>query len=415
MMKLIPCIRGTIGSTEYYVATMKASEVVNSIRIPKEMPEWGNESVEERYQREINYKRVKEQIAPYLAIDPDRFFNALIIDILDGDTVTFDSLSSVAKLPSLFAQLSDQFGILTLSGSERLVPLDGQHRLAAIKFALYGKDEKDQPIDSFSANAAIGNDDITLLLIRHDITKARKIFNKVNRYAKAASKADNLIINEDDYVAVIARDVANVVFKGLVNCKSNTIPPSSNDITTLSTIYEASLDYLTESPINTHRVNVDMLPDAATQNLWKSEVEKMWVYLIKNISVFSDALTDIEVSGKDLRVELREEYILMKPIVQASLVGAIKRLMNSGVSMKGAIDKAANLDWRFECPDWDRVAVDPGNRIISGTASRKFLSRVIAYRLGEELSAKELEVLEGQYKNLFDATDVSRKLPEKIA
>ena len=414
-MKLIPCIRGNIGTTEYYIATMKASEVVNSIRIPKEMPEWGNESVEERYQREINYKRVKEQIAPYLAIDPDRFFNALIIDILDGDAVTFDSLASVAKLPSLFSKLSDQFGILTLSGNERLVPLDGQHRLAAIKFALYGKDEKDQPIDSFAANPEIGNDDITLLLIRHDITKARKIFNKVNRYAKAASKADNLIINEDDYVAVVARDVANVVFKGLVNSKSNTIPSTSNDITTLSAIYEACLDYLTESPINPHRVSIDMLPDVATQNLWKSELKKMWVYLVRNISVFSDALADIEPTGKDVRMELREDYILMKPIVQVALVGAIKKLMNSGMNMEAAIDKASRLDWRFECADWDRIAVDPGKRIISGTAARKFLSRVIAYRLGEDLGAKELEVLENQYRTLFDSADTSRRLPEKIA
>ena len=46
-MKLIPAIRGKIGSTEYYVATMKASEVVNSLRIPKDMPDWGHESIED--------------------------------------------------------------------------------------------------------------------------------------------------------------------------------------------------------------------------------------------------------------------------------------------------------------------------------------------------------------------------------
>jgi DNA sulfur modification protein DndB len=79
-MKLIPAMRGKIGSIEYFVAMMKASEVVNSIRIPKEMPDWDHMSIEERYQREINYKRVKEQIAPYFANDPDRFFNALIVE-----------------------------------------------------------------------------------------------------------------------------------------------------------------------------------------------------------------------------------------------------------------------------------------------------------------------------------------------
>jgi DNA sulfur modification protein DndB len=414
-MKLIPAIRGKIGSTEYYVATMKASEVVNSLRIPKDMPDWGHESIEERYQREINYKRVKDQIAPYIANDPDRFFNALIVDILSPEGVNFDSLSTVARLPTLFSNLGDNFGILTLRGNEQLVPLDGQHRLAAIKFALYGKDEKDQPIDTFASNPAIAEDDITLVMVKHDRSKARKIFNKVNRYAKAVSKADNLIISEDDYIAIISRDVANKVFKSLVNSKSNTISDNSNDITTLSTIYEASLDYLSESPIFQSKINTEVLPDASTQNLWKTEIEKMWVALIKEMPVLNDAVADIEESGKSVRIELRQTYILMKPIVQAALVGAIKRLMLGGMSMKVAIEKAAKLDWRFECADWDRIAINPGKKIITGNQSRKLLSRMIAYRLGESLSAKELEVLENQYRGLFDTNDSNRKLPEKIS
>ena len=78
-MKMIPVLKGKIGNSTYYVATMKASEVINTLRIPKETEEFANLSVEETYQREINYKRVKEQIAPYLAKDPERFFNSLIV------------------------------------------------------------------------------------------------------------------------------------------------------------------------------------------------------------------------------------------------------------------------------------------------------------------------------------------------
>jgi len=413
-MKLIPAIRGKLGSTEYYVATMKASEVVNSLRIPKDMPDWGHESIEERYQREINYKRVRDQIAPYIANDKDRFFNALIVDILNADGVTFDPLSSVSKLPSLFSGLGENFGILTLKGSEQLVPLDGQHRLAAVRFALYGKDEKDHPIDSFSPNPEIGNDDITLVLVKHDRSKARKIFNKVNRYAKATSKADNLIISEDDYVAIVSREIANKIFKSLVNAKSNTISDASNDVTTLSTIYEASVDYLSESTIYPQKVNTETLPEASVQNLWRTEVEKMWITVVREISVLHDALEDIEDTGRGKRTELRKTYIIMKPIVQAALVGAIKRLMNAGISMKVAIEKAAKLDWRFQCSDWERVAVNPGDKIITGSQSRKLLTRLIAYRLGEPLTAKELEVLENQYRGLFDTHDKSRSLPERL-
>jgi DNA sulfur modification protein DndB len=414
-MKLIPAIRGKIGSTEYFVATMKASEVVNSVRIPKEMPDWGKESIEDRYQREINYKRVKEQIAPYFAMDEDRFFNALIVDILDPESVKFDKLSDAIKnIPSYMGSLGDNFGILTLNGSERLVPLDGQHRLAALKFALYGRDEKDQTIDTFHANAEIGKDDITLILIKHDRVKARKIFSKVNRYAKAVSKADNLIISEDDYMAILSRGIANDTFKSLVNSKSNTISDKSNDITTLSALYEGSIEYISESPIYPAKVTTDFLPDLATQALWKSEVEKMWDLMLTSIPPLVDAIKDPSDEGQSKRVELRETYIIMKPVVQVALVMAIKRMIDAGSSLKSAFQKAGKLDWRFECTDWDRVAVNPGEKIIAGKQSQKLLSRIIAYRLGEELTAKELKVLEEQYDGLFDTKDPNRKLPSKI-
>jgi len=63
-MQSFPVLRGQIGTTEYFITVMKAAEVVKSLKIPKEMPEWDDESLEERWQREINYERVKKQIAP---------------------------------------------------------------------------------------------------------------------------------------------------------------------------------------------------------------------------------------------------------------------------------------------------------------------------------------------------------------
>jgi DNA sulfur modification protein DndB len=411
-MKLIPAMRGRIGSTEYFIATMKANEVVSTVKIPKEMPDWDNESIEERYQREINYKRVKEQIAPYLANDDDRFFNALIVDILDGDSVAFDS--DIVKLPTIAADFGSVFGILKLSGKERLVPLDGQHRLKALQFAINGRDEKDQPIETYKSNPKVGDDDIVLILVKHDRIKARKIFNKVNRYAKPTSKADNLIINEDDYVAVISRNISNSIFKGLVNSTSNTIAPKSNDITTLSVIYEASLDYITESPLTGGvKPDISVLPDEQTKNLWKRAIEDLWVTLLKEIPVLADAISDISEVGKNTRIELRENYIIMKPIVQASLINAIKRLVVSGVSMKSVIEKVSNIDWRFENPIWDRIAVEPGKKIIAGNQKMKVLGRYLAYILGDNLTSKELEVLEKYYRDLFDG-DESKKLPEKI-
>jgi len=412
-MKLIVAMRGVIGTTEYFIATMKASEVVNTVRIPKEMPEWGNESVEERYQREINYKRVREQIAPYIANDKDRFFNALIVDVLNPENISFDPLSSLVKLPTLYGPFGDTIGVLTLKGSEQLVPLDGQHRLAAIKFALYGMDEKGEHITEIRANPDIGNDDITLILVKHDKIKARKIFNKVNRYAKAVSKADNLLISEDDYLAILSRQISDKILNGLVNIKSNTIPENSNDISTLSTIYEASVEYLSESVFHPTKINTEFLPDDSTKNLWRSEVEKLWKHLVKSIDVLNDALQDPDESGRSTRVELRKNYIVMKPIVQFALVAAIRRLMVQGISFDNALNKAASLDWSFKNVEWERIAVLPGDKIITGNQARKLLTRFISYKLGEKLNLTEIKALEDQYKNLFDSTE-NRDLPKPL-
>jgi hypothetical protein len=140
----------------------------------------------------------------------------------------------------------------------------------------------------------------------------------------------------------------------------------------------------------------------------------MWDLMLSSIPPLADAIHDPSDEGQSKRVELRETYIIMKPVVQVALVMAIKRMVDAGVSVKTAFQKAGKLDWRFECTDWDRIAVNPGEKIIAGKQSQKLLSRVIAYRLGEELTAKEQKVLEEQYDGLFDTKDPKRKLPSKV-
>ena len=77
-------------------------------------------------------------------------------------------------------------GFLTFTGGEIMVPLDGQHRLKAIQFAITGVDEKSRPID-ITPCAELGQEDVTVILVAYEATKARKIFTKVNRYAKTTT------------------------------------------------------------------------------------------------------------------------------------------------------------------------------------------------------------------------------------
>ena len=86
-----------------------------------------------------------------------------------------------------------------------LYPLDGQHRLKAIKFAIEGVDEENKKIEGLTLDSSLADEEVTVILIRHDKHKARKIFTKVNRYAKPTTTAINLVIDDHDIIAVLSR------------------------------------------------------------------------------------------------------------------------------------------------------------------------------------------------------------------
>ncbi len=397
--------RGRFGSTDFYILTMPAKELVERLVIPKDLDGWEEMSIEERFQREVNYKRVKEHIAPYLANDEDRFFGAFIVDVLNADGVEFEPFSKVTeKIPKIYQIATEDLGFLHFKGNEVLTPLDGQHRLTALKFAITGKDEKGRDIPGINANLSVASDTCTVILMMHDPKKARKIFNKVNRYAKATSKADNLITADDDIVAILTREIVadKVIGERLVNYQSNTLSKNSSEFTTLSTIYEATVLYLEDIH---GKIDRTTLPDCATQKTMRLDSEDFWSKIVTDISIFSQALYDKSDAGDEKRAELRAQYTICKPIVQLALVEAIIRLMQpeedgTRISWNIVKDRVNALDWGVDNSLWQQVLMN-GEKVITGKSAAKFAARFIAYLLGEKLHLKEKEALEKQFKENF--------------
>ncbi|MGI9229281.1 MAG: DNA sulfur modification protein DndB [Gammaproteobacteria bacterium] len=419
MASVYPAMRGKFGTTEYYMITMKAGDVSHQLVIPKEMEGWDELELEERFQREVNYNRVKKHIAPYLVQDDDRFFGALIVAIMNPDSLVFEDLKNVVsdKVPALYQSASRAFGFLTLSGEEVMVPLDGQHRLAAIKFALTGKDEKQKNIEDLEPNNEIAKDDVLLILIKHEPVKARKIFNKVNRYAKATSKADNLITADDDIIAIISRElVANeLIGSRVVNYQSNTLPDSSIFFTTLSTIYESNKRILEEIH---GKINDQVLPDKQHQTLYKDNIKEVWDHLLKGVEIFRTALSDVEEAGDEKRKEMRKTMILAKPLAQQALIIAVSRLRSnetssgSKLSWDEILKRINSVDWSVDNTAWQKILMN-GTKIVSGRQATLFAGRFIAYYLGEKLENNEIKQLTEQYLNAFPEAEKSKqKLPK---
>ena len=100
MTSTYPAIRGKFGSTEYHLVTLKVGDVIRHVINPTEISGWEDLSLEEKYQRELNIKRVTEHIAPYFACDKDRFSGSLILAIQNPDNVKFERVSKfTGELP----------------------------------------------------------------------------------------------------------------------------------------------------------------------------------------------------------------------------------------------------------------------------------------------------------------------------
>ncbi len=420
MATVYPAMKGKFGSTEYFMITMKANDVTKQLTIPKDIPNWDDLKLEERYQREINYNRVKKQIAPYLAHDPDRFFGALIVEAYNPEEMEFELIDSLLKqVPHLYRTAAKSLGFLTLSGGEMLVPLDGQHRLAAIQFAMDGKDEKEKSINGITPNTDLANDDVLLVVIKHDGTsKGRKIFNKVNRYAKATTTAENLITADDDIIAIISRDIADNTIGGrLVNYRSNTLPESSYYFTTLSTIYQATQSILEEK---FGKINRQALPKLLDRKLYEDLAQEYWREVSNNVTLYYQALHDKEHSGDDDRRDIRKAYLIGKPVVQLALMNAVVKLRSSSKSdgsklswgdIHSRINKA---DWKSSNELWQHILIN-GTKIISGKQAVNFASSFIAYYLGEKLWEKEIANLRERYASHFpESVREGTNLPDRL-
>ena len=418
MATALPAMKGKFGSIEYYLVTMRAKELAEKLIIPKELDDWADMTIEERFQREINYTRVRKHIAPYLSRDPDRFFGAFIVDIFNPDGVEFEPLDKVIEnLPGLYKKAAATFGFLTLDGNEVLVPLDGQHRLAAIRFAISGKDEKQKSIEGLEPNLDVANDYCTVILVKHDPKKSRKIFNKVNRYAKATSKADNLITADDDIVAVITRECVadKILGERLVNYQSNTLTKKAPEFTTLSVLYEATALILEDQH---GKIDRTVLPSEADKKLYRDEAVRFWEIVCDKVKIFQQALQHPQEEGDNTRIEIRADLALGKPIVQMALIEAILRLNapsddGASVGLDTICDRINSVDWGVDNSVWQRVLMN-GDKVVTGRQAAKFASRFIAYLLGERLHDKEIENLEEIYARLFGSDGPAKKLPGRL-
>ena len=421
MAMTLPAMKARLGNTDYYILSMKANALTERVKIPKDMDGWEDMSIDERYQRDINWNRVKNQIAPYLAKNESRFFGAIIVAAMNFDeAVSFEPLADVATkgMPALYKTTAANMGFLIFSGGEKLVPLDGQHRLKAIEFAMSGRDQNGKDIPGLAPCSALADEDVSVILVPYEPRKARMIFTRVNRYARKPTTGENYITEDDDIIAVLAREVINGQIGGrLVKYDGNTLSPRDAEFTTLSIVYNCNEEILRKT-FPTGKVDKSGLPEESTQKLYRDKVREVWDVLLKEIDVFADALRDRTESGDDKRREIRKENLLGKPVTQECLVGAFMCLTDQETNMtyQEACKKLNSLPWSItenNLKVWDRILWSGGTDGKIITKNRTLTTNIIAHLAGKKFTPEAKEKLLSDYRKQFPESDQKRnKLPE---
>ena len=417
-MATVPAMEARLGTTKYYILSMKAKEIADKVIIPSEMPGWKDLEIEEIYQRDLNYARVRSQIAPYLANDDSRFFGSVIVAAMNfGTAIQFEPLEKVAnvKLPIAYKNGADRIGFLTFTGGEVLVALDGQHRLKAIEFAVSGMDERGRKISDINAPCIeLADEDVTVILIAYEAKIARKIFTKVNKYAKSTTTGQNIVIDDDDIVAVITREITNEqIGARLVKYTSNTLTRSDEHFTTIGIVYNATEDIMNVN-FPGGKVDKTHLPEKDKVKLYKEKVSEVWACLLESIDVFADLVADPTESGDDTRKRIRGENLLGKPVAQECLVKAFNRITNGPANMlySDACDQLNRLPWPItneNLSTWDRVLWTGGTdgRIV--TKRRSLATDIIAYLAGVKPTEENLAKLLNDYMREFPEDERAEK------
>jgi DNA sulfur modification protein DndB len=229
----IPAIRAQIGVWVYYTATLTFKQVSQYVkRVDDELHK--SELLREMLQRSItdNYK----SIANYITQQEERFFNALILAVYDGDPQWHEVRLKYDNDEEFY-----DLGILELTGGEKIFPVDGQHRVEGIKKVLESSTEYD-------------NEKIPVVFIGHKkddegMQRARRMFSTLNRYAKPVSMRDIIALDEDDIIAIVSRDLLDnhpLFSQGrILDSKTKAIPDSNTKaFTTIITFYECNRELL---------------------------------------------------------------------------------------------------------------------------------------------------------------------------
>jgi DNA sulfur modification protein DndB len=421
MSTLIPAIRSRMGSRNYYIAKMTASELAGQVSIASELEEWKTQTLEDVYQRELNRKRVEQEIAPYLANTADRFFGSIIILIRDREAISFEgALQFTENMFAAYRSHASDIGFLTIGSKQGgLVALDGQHRLAALRHVVQG--DSDGPFRD-----AVSNDEIAVIFIDDtEISKARELFTMLNRSARKVSKKDVLIMSESDGSAIVARRLTSsqimnprsLMEHPLVKWDANTINQRDTEFTTLNALYELAkvvAEFL-KVQFDEDENDEDDTPEESDISAVFDTCEQWLEILFTSCSDFGDMRHDYNLIVEGRKKESAYSLIL-RPVGFILFFEAVAKALSPSIgrftNIHEVIERLLRLDWSFNATMWKGIMVNARSNVSNKAADRNLASDLAVWMIaGERTPVSFQEDLLERLRKQHNRSDVQRPTP----
>ena len=400
-MKLYPALRSQMGSWNYYVVKMNARELVDNVQLASKIYEDRStfdfdediqRTLDEEIQRELKDNRVQKEIVEYLKRQPYRFFSSIVVAALKGNPMFYPVDITEDPQFSIFRdnqRLNEAFGVLTFDGGEKYYALDGQHRLSAIKTLL----DRGNPLSS-GAPEGFENDEFSVIVIVPNqenanetfMQKYRRLFTNLNRYAKPTDPATNIIMDEDDTLAILTRRLitGNNFFKSpgieiekkskRIKTKSKNLTTSDPHFTSLAALYEMNITLLNSSqrelngwgPIREEgedwRTFKQFRPSETYIDKLYAELAMYWEALLTEIPDLHKEPIQMRVHDlEEVEDEDEADHLLFWPIGQQMLAEIVRELLDIRLpdiaaptphTVSDALKGLGRLEWRLHQAPW---------------------------------------------------------------
>lgn len=351
-----PAIRSGMGIWNYYVSTLTYRQIAEFIKMPDEI--YQSEQLSKMLQRALTDNT--KSIYQYLKKEDERLFNSLVLAVYGGTPKWHEGVFEMNGIE--FSNI----GVLELSKAVNIFPVDGQHRVAAIK-ELVENGEADE------------REEVPVIYIAHidneeGIKRTRRLFTTLNRYAKPVKLNEIIALDEDDVVAIVTRRLVedNSLLGGeRISVGKNEAIGSKDktSFTTIITLYKCN-DMLLKCFLKELQISISSTeykryrPSDETIELFFDFLKTFWTEMINHFSELKSYMSN-SADASAYRTE-KGGNLLFRPAGLKAFVGAMVMIrLSDGSDFEYIFEKMSKMDLSLEKNPWKNVLWNNGKMIMN--------------------------------------------------